>query len=135
MKKTEEDRLFASRFAEVLQPFVSRDRDNGKSLAEIAAELGVTAAGLQKQLAGGTPSIRTIVRAYKKYGVSVPYEDTEIAKAVSSKGRRRNGQAIERQFLLPFDIIAPAFSKALVLKRIPQGVRRYRLQLTVGMSR
>jgi hypothetical protein len=97
-------------------------------------KLGVTAAGLQKQLAGGTPSIRTIALAYRRYGVSVPYENIEFAKAVSSKRKRNSDKRGEGQLLLPLEIIAPAASKSLVLKRIPQGVLRYRLELTVGIS-
>jgi hypothetical protein len=131
MKKTDEDRRFAARFAGALQPFVSRDRDEGKSLAEIAADLGVTAAGLQKQLGGGTPSIRTIALAYKKYRLSVPYEDIEFTTGVA-KRRRRDKKAAESQLLLPLDITMPASCKGLALRRIPQSVRRYTLRITVG---
>jgi hypothetical protein len=133
MKKTEEDRRFARRFAEALQPYVSIERQQGKSLVEIAAKLGVTAAGLQKQLAGGTPSIRTVALAYAIHGVSVPYEDIDFAKAVSPKKGRKRASALERQLLLPLEIIAPLASTDLVLKRVPQSVRRYRLELTVGI--
>lgn len=130
MKQTDEDRRFAARFASALQPFVSRDRDEGKSLAEIAADLGVTAAGLQKQLGGGTPSIRTIALAYKKYLLSVPYEDIEFTAEIAQK-RRRSKNAAEGQLLLPLDITIPKSCKALVLRRVPQSVRRYTLKLTV----
>jgi hypothetical protein len=131
MKKTDEDRRFAARFASALQPLVSRDRDDGKSLAEIAADLGVTAAGLQKQLGGGTPSIRTIALAYKKYRLSVPYEDIEFTTGIARR-RRTGKKSAEGQLLLPLDITVPASCKALVLRRVPQSVRRYTLKLTVG---
>lgn len=134
MKQTEEDRRFATRFGEALQPHVTRERNLGKSLAQIAAELGVTAPGLQKQLNGGTPSIRTVALAHAVYGVSVPYQGIEISKAVSAKKKGKQGQISNRQLFLPFEITAPAPSKDLVLKLVPQGVRRYRLQLTVGIS-
>lgn len=136
MKQTEADRRFARNFAEALQPYVVGERDKGKSLAHIAEQLGVTAAGLQKQLVGGTPSVRTVALAHAVYGVSVPYENIEVSKAVSAKKKKGKPVPVpERQLVLPFEITAPASSKDLVLKLVPQGVRRYRLQLTVGVSR
>jgi transcriptional regulator with XRE-family HTH domain len=135
MKQTEEDRRFAKRFAEALLPHVTDERNKGKSLTQIAARLGVTAAGLQKQLGGGTPSIRTIALAHARYGVAVPYEGIDISKALSAKKKGKRERAAERQLVLPFEITAPTPSTELVLKLLPHGVRRYRLQLTVGISR
>ncbi len=133
MKKTADDRQFALRFAEVLHPFVSQDRDKGKSWAQIGADLGVSGPGVQKQLAGGTPSIRTIALAYEKYGISVPYKGIEVAKTVARKRRTRAAETkTGPQLSLPFEITAPASFRTLVLKRLPRGVRRYRLQLVIG---
>jgi hypothetical protein len=132
MKRTEEDQRFAARFAEALAPFVAGEREKGRSWAQIALDLGVTAAGLQKQLAGGTPSIRTIALAHSKYGLSVPYEGVEISKAITSRKRGKSRRGAENQLLLPFDIIAPVSSKALILRRAPFGIRRYRLQLVIA---
>jgi transcriptional regulator with XRE-family HTH domain len=135
MKQTDEDRLFSIRFAEALEPHVSRDREKGKTLAEIASRLGVTAAGLQKQLSGGTPSIRTIAFAYAIYGVSVPYENIEIARAMSVKRKKKQAETNQQQLFLPFDITAPPRSKRMSLKLVSTSARRYRLELTVGLSR
>ena len=135
MKQTEEDRRFATRFAEALEPHMSRERENGKTLGEIALGLGVTAAGLQKQLAGGTPSIRTIALAYAMYGVSVPYENIEVGHAVSRKKRKSQAQASREQLFLPFEITAPPRSRRMSLKLVPTSARRYQLHLTVGVSR
>jgi hypothetical protein len=132
MKKTDEDRQFALRFAEALQPFVSRDRGKGRSWAQIGADLGVSGPGVQKQLAGGTPSIRTIALAYDKYGVSVPYKGIELAKVIARKGKIKRGPMSGLQLSLPFEITAPVSSKTLILKRLPRGVRRYRLELVIG---
>jgi hypothetical protein len=132
MKQTDDDQDFATRFAEALQPFISRDRDRGRSWADIGADLGVTGPGVRKQLAGGTPSIRTIALAYEKYGVAVPYRGVEFGKAVAPKRRGRTRRATENQLSLPFEITAPPSAKTLVLKRIPKGIRRYRLQLVIG---
>ena len=135
MKRTEADRSFAARFADALQPHVTNERNQGKSLARIAAHLGVTAAGLQKQLGGGTPSIRTIALAHALYGVAVPYDAIDISKVLSAKGKSKKARTEGRQLVLPFEITVPAPSKDLTLKLLPQGVRRYRLQVTVGVSR
>ena len=133
MKHTDDDSQFAKRFVEALQPHISKERGEGKSWAEIAKGLGVTASGLQKQLAGGTPSIRTIAFAYEKYRISVPYAGIEVARVLRSKnGKGKARRTPENQLFLPFDITAPAFSRSISLKRVPQGVRRYRLQLIIG---
>jgi len=134
MKQTQDDRVFAKRFARALQPYVTAEQDQGKSLADIARKLGVTAAGLQKQLAGGTPSIRTIAFAYALYGVSVPYGGIAVTKAVSGKQKGRGRQTSDQQLFLPLEITAPPSSTGLVLKPVPKSTRRYRLQITVGLS-
>ena len=131
MKQTEEDRRFAKLFAEALLPHVTAERRKGKSLAHIAARLGVTAAGLQKQLAGGTPSVRTVALAHAHYGIAIPYEGIEISKTLTAKGARKHKQQEKRQLLLPFEITAPPLSNNLTLKLLPQGVRRYQFQLSV----
>src|SRR6267142_208668 len=103
MKKTDEDRLFAERFAAALQVHVDRELELGKSMMKIADGVGVTGWGLQKQLNGGTPSIRTIALAYAKYGVSVPYDGIAISKALTRK--RKATKNSERQLFLPFQIM------------------------------
>jgi hypothetical protein len=134
MKQTQEDRMFARLFADALQPHVVREREQGQSLTTIAAKLGISGAGLQRQLGGVTPSVRTIALAYAVYGVSVPYSGVEVAKAVSrgQKGKRRN--AMDSQLSLPFEITVPASSNGMLLRLVPRSKRRYHLQLTVKMS-
>jgi hypothetical protein len=132
MKRTEEDRRFAESFARALQPHIAREQEKGKSLREIAAKLGVTAWGLQKQLSGGAPSVRTVALAYKWYGVSVNYNGIAVTQAVATKRKSHRSHASESQMLLPFDIIAKPPSARLELKLVPKRVRTYRLQITVG---
>lgn len=132
MKKTKEDGLFALRFAEALQPHIDRELAAGKSLRKIARGLGITSWGLQKQLNGGTPSIRTIALAYALYGVSVPYGGIPVTKALSKK--RRKGRDPERQLLLPFEITTPAPRDRVTLKLLPRGVRKYQLRVSVRIT-
>jgi len=132
MKWTYKDRDFAKSFAEALQPHIVREQEKGKSLKEIAAKLGVTAWGLQKQLSGGVPSIRTVALAYELYRVSVNYDGIPVKRAIAGKGKRHRSRVSERQMLLPFNIIAQPPSTRLELKLVPKRVRTYRLQITVG---
>ncbi len=132
MKKTDEDRLFAARFATSLQAHVDRELVSGKSMTKIAEGLGVTGWGLQKQLNGGTPSIRTIALAYAKYGVSVPYDGIAVSKALARK--RKSARNSERQLILPFQIMTPSDGKDVRLKLRPTGVRKYQLHLSVRMG-
>ncbi len=132
MKKTKEDDRFAMLFAEALQPHIDLELASGKSLTKIAKGLGVTGWGLQKQLGGGTPSIRTVALAYALYGVSVPYQGIPFTKALSKKRRAR--QSPERQLLLPFEIMTPAPANRVTLKLLPRGVRKYQLRLSVRVT-
>jgi hypothetical protein len=132
MKKTDEDRLFAARFAAALQVHVDRELGLGKSMMKIGEGLGVTGWGLQKQLNGGTPSIRTIALAYAKYGVSVPYDGIAISKALTRK--RKATRNSERQLFLPFQIMAPSAGNDVTLKLLPTGVRKYQLRLSVRLG-
>jgi hypothetical protein len=129
MKKTDEDRLFAARFAAALQGHVDREIQSGKSMTKIAEGLGVTGWGLQKQLNGGTPSIRTIALAYAKYGVAVPYDGIAVSKALTKKKKATRNS--DQQLILPFQIIAPPTGNDVSLKLLPAGVRKYQLRLLV----
>jgi hypothetical protein len=134
MKQTKADKDFALRFADALGPHVASEREKGESLASIAKRLGISGPGLLKQLNGGTPSVRTIALAHTSFGISVPYAGVDVAKAVSSKRRRRPRVPDTSQLLLPFEITTPPSSQRLVLKLVPKSARRYHLQLMVKMS-
>lgn len=134
MKRTEEDRRFAESFAAALQPHIIREQEKGKSLKDIAAELGVTAWGLQKQLSGGAPSVRTVALAYELYGVSVNYDGIAVTQAIAGKPKRRRSPASETQMVLPFDIKMLSPSTRLELRLVPERVRTYRLQVSVGRA-
>lgn len=129
MKQTDEDRLFATRFATALRVHVDRELRSGKSMTKIGEGLGVTGWGLQKQLNGGTPSIRTIALAYAKYGVSVPYDGIAVSKALAKK--RKVTRDTDRQLFLPFQIMAPSAGNDVSLKLLPMGMRKYKLLLSV----
>ena len=134
MKQTSADKDFALRFAAALGPYVDKEKQKGLSVAAIAGRLGVSGPGLLKQLNGGTPSVRTIALAYASFGISVPYQGVDVARAVSSKRRRNSKAAYLDQLVLPFEITAPLSSERVVLKLVPRSRRRYQLQLRVRLS-
>lgn len=129
MKQTAEDRQFARLFAQALRPYVEKELDRGESMGRIGAKLGVTGPGLQKYLDGRTvPSLRTVVRAYVEYKISVRYAGIEVAREAAKK---RKKQPANDQLFLPFEITAPGPPERLTLRLRPTGVRKYRLQVTL----
>jgi hypothetical protein len=134
MKRTTEDREFASKFAAALRPHVSAARGKGKSWSEIGAALGITAAGLRKQLAGGTPSVRTIALAYHLYKISVRYRTVAVGEIVCSKKKENIKRTRENQLSLPFEITAPPDAGVVTLELEPRSVHRYFLRVVVQRS-
>jgi hypothetical protein len=137
MKQTSDDLRFASDFAVELEPHVSSERMKGSSFRRIAGELGITEPALKKCLAGRTtPSLRTVVLAFEKYGVSVPYSGIAFTaqKQLNKRERQRKPRS-STQLLLPFEIETPGPSDRLSLKLLPVGVRRYQLQVTLRLAR
>lgn len=136
MKQTPEDLRFAGDFAEALRPHVAEEREKGRSLKQVAESLGVTEPALKKYLSGRTtPSLRTVVLAYDRYGLSVPYSGVSF---VGVAGKRKRGQKQSsplQQLLLPFEIKTPSPDDRLGLKLLPTGVRRYQLQVTLQLAR
>jgi hypothetical protein len=132
MKKTKEDESFAISFAKALQPHIDRELDAGQSMAKIAAKLGVTAWGLQKQLNGGTPSIRTVALAYAEYKIAVAYAGIDITRVLSV--RRKTRKNSEQQLSLPFEITAPSRVQNMTLKMSPQGVRKYKFEISMRVG-
>jgi len=137
MKQTPEDLRFAGDFAEALRPHVADDKKKGRSLRQIAERLGVTEPALKKYLGGRTtPCLRTVVLAYDRYGLSVPYSGVSFVGGAGGKRKRgRKRSSPLQQLFLPFEIQTPSPDDRLGLKLLPTGVRRYQLQVTVRLAR
>lgn len=137
MKQTSEDLRFAGDFADALRPYISEEKGKGRSLKQIAQGLGVTEPALKKYLGGQTtPCLRTVVLAYEKYGVSVPYSGITFAGRLRDKHKRAQPRSRPlQQMILPFEIHAPGSEDRLALKLLPTGVRRYQLQVTLRLAR
>jgi len=74
------------------------------------------------------PSLRTVVLAFREFGISVPYSGVETLALLSRKGRRRKGVS-ELQMDLPLTIEAPQGEIDIVVKK--KTAQRFRLQLRV----
>jgi hypothetical protein len=136
MKQTPEDLRFAGDFAEALRPHVDTERKRGHALKVIAEWLGVTEPALKKYLGGRTtPCLRTVVLAYDRYGVSVPYSGVSFAGSDPRRKRGRKQSSPLQQLFLPFEIQTPSSDDRLALKLLPIGVRRYQLQVTLRLAK
>lgn len=133
MKRTQDDQQFGEEFARRLQPFYDLAMKKGETERVFAKRLGVDRGGLQRYLKKhATPSFRTLVFAYREFGIVIPYAETGTAALVSPRGRRRRPPS-ELQMRLPLTIDAPDGEIAVVIqKKSPQ---RYRLQLQIRKAR
>jgi transcriptional regulator with XRE-family HTH domain len=127
MKSTDEDRQFGTEFAKRLRPFYERALAAGQTEKEFARRLGVDRGGLQRYLrTNAMPGFRTIVLAYREFGITIPYAGTEPAPLVAGRGKRRRGTS-ELQMDLPLTIEARQGEISVVIKR--KSPQRIRLQL------
>lgn len=124
MKRTEEDQQFGAEFAKLLRPFYERAIAEGKTEKEFAQRLGIDRGGLQRYLrTSAMPSFRTIVLAYREFGIAIPYASTDSAPLVSGRSKRRR-KTSELQMDLPLTIEVPGGEISVVIKRkSPQRIR------------
>ncbi len=133
MKRTPEDQQFGEEFARQLQPHYDRALAAGETEKVFARRLGVDRGGLQRYLKKhATPGLRTIVCAYREFGIVIPYADTGTAPLVSRKGRRRRYSS-DLQMTLPLTIEAPEGEIDVVIKK--KSAQSYRLQLRIRKAR
>jgi transcriptional regulator with XRE-family HTH domain len=127
MKRTDEDQQFGAEFAKRLRPFYDRALANGQTEKEFARRLGVDRGGLQRYLrTSAMPSFRTIVLAYREFGIAIPYASTESGPLVSGRGKRRR-KTSALQMDLPLTIEALQGEIDIVVKK--KSPQRIRLQL------
>jgi transcriptional regulator with XRE-family HTH domain len=124
MKRTEDDQQFGAEFAKRLRPFYEKALADGKTEKEFAKCLGVDRGGLQRYLrASAMPGFRTIILAYREFGIAIPYASTDSGPLVSAKGKRRRSTS-ELQLDLPLTIESPRGEIDVVIKRkSPQRIR------------
>jgi transcriptional regulator with XRE-family HTH domain len=129
MKRTTEDVQFGAEFAKRLQAFYERAIAGGETEGAFARRLGVGRGGLQRYLKKqAAPSLRTVVLAYRQFGISIPYAGVETAPFISTK-RRKGRQISDLQMDLPLTIEAPEGEISVVIKK--KSAQRYRLQLHI----
>jgi transcriptional regulator with XRE-family HTH domain len=129
MKRTEEDQQFGAEFAQRLNPLYEQALARGEKERAFARRLGVDRGALQRYLRkNAMPSLRTVVLAYREFGIIIPYAGVHTHALISKKGRRRKG-ASELQMDLPLTIEAPQGEINVVIKK--KSAQRYRLQLHI----
>src|SRR5258708_37986552 len=107
MKRTDEDQECGAEFAKRLRPFYQKALAEGRTETEFARRLGIDRGGLQRYLrTSAMPSFCTIVRAYREFGIVIPYAGTDSLALISGRGKRRR-KASELQMNLPLTIEAP----------------------------
>ncbi|HTZ96032.1 MAG TPA: helix-turn-helix transcriptional regulator [Terriglobales bacterium] len=127
MKRTDEDKEFGAEFAKRLRPFYEKALADGGTEKEFARRLGVDRGGIQRYLSkNAMPSFRTIVFAYREFGIAIPYAGTDPARMVTGRSKRRRKPS-ELQMDLPLTIEAPHGEINVVIKR--RSPQRIRLQL------
>lgn len=72
------------------------------------------------------PSFRTIVLAYRQFGITIPYANIESTRLVAARSRTR-GEATGLQMDLPLTIEAPQGAISVVIKK--ETAQRVRLQV------
>jgi transcriptional regulator with XRE-family HTH domain len=126
MKRTDDDQQFGAEFAKQLKPFYEKAIADGQTEKEFARRLGVDRGGLQRYLrTSAMPSFRTIVLAYREFGITIPYAGTESLPLLSGKGKRRKISGFQMD--LPLTIETPQGEINVVIKR--KSPQRIRLQL------
>ena len=129
MKRTQDDQQFGAEFAKRLRPFYDKALAKGQTEKEFARRLGVDRGGLQRYLrTNAMPSFRTIVRAYREFGIAIAYANTESTSLVAGR-RKRRPKTSEFQMELPLIIEAPHGEISVVIKK--KTAQRVRLQLRV----
>lgn len=133
MKRTPEDIEFSAEFGRQLHARyeAATNRALGSEALtddEFAATLDVSRAALKKYLAGqAMPTLRTIILAYRRHRIAIPYLGTEL---FSAKGRRASGPHEATQLVLPFSVRGLGISG--VQSRISAtGENRYELRVNL----
>ena len=107
MKRTEEDRIYGEEFAQRLRPHYERAIEREQTAEAFARRLGVRRGALQKYLLkSATPSLRSVVFAYREFGIAIPYGGIDVTTIVAKRSRGKPPRS-EFQMNLPFTIEAP----------------------------
>jgi len=132
MKRTDEDRQFGAEFAKQLRPFYEKALTDGQTEKDFARRLGIDRGGLQRYLrSGAMPSFRTIVLAYREFGIVIPYAGTPSAGLVSRRGRRRKTSELQMDLPLTIEALQGEIN-VVIKKKSPQRVRLQLRALKVG---
>lgn len=132
MKRTPEDDAFIAEFVPKLKRAYESEKARGISDQKFAESIGVERAQLDRYLdQQSMPSVRTVVLAYEKYHIAVPYRRISLQRALPKKARKETSEAF-KQMVLPFTIETGKASARVDVKLSPISDRKFALQLTIG---
>lgn len=133
MKRTSDDEQFAEEFGRQLKIHYDRatKRGGGESALsdeQFAATLDVTRPALKKYLSGSaTPTLRVVVLAFLRYGVSASY----FGMPLFGKARRKaSGSPEVAQLVLPFSVYG-LNTNTIQAKIEPKGTNRFEIRVDV----
>jgi len=132
VKRTPEDDAFAAAFGALLEEAYQDSKFKKVTDQAFAESIGVERPQLRKYLRGdAVPSVRTIALAQRKYGINVPYENVQVAKALGNRPARRRSLPHPVQLRLPFSVEINDSGKVEVeLKSLKP--RKYELRIRVN---
>ncbi|HEV2324061.1 MAG TPA: helix-turn-helix transcriptional regulator [Terracidiphilus sp.] len=133
MKRTSDDESFAVEFGRELKVHYERATEKGVGGPELsdedfAATLDVTRAALRKYLNGAAmPTLRVIVFAFLRHGISVPYFGTSL---FGRKHPKRRPSTAPAQLVLPFSVHG-LNATTIQTKIEPVGVNRFEIRVNM----
>src|SRR4051812_32869799 len=121
MKRTLDDQQFGEEFARRLRAYYERAKNSGETEQSFADRLGINRGGLQRYLReNATPSVRTLVHAFREFGICVPYAGMNTKPLVSRRAPRRALPEFQMDLPLTIGVVGGEID-VVELKKRPQS--------------
>jgi transcriptional regulator with XRE-family HTH domain len=134
MKRTREDDAFIAEFVPKLKRAYESAKARGISDQKFAESIGVERAQLDRYLdQQSMPSVRTVILAYEKYHIAVPYRRISLRRALPKKARKETSDTF-KQIVLPFTIETEKATARVDVKLRPISARKFALELTIAKA-
>ena len=133
-KRTDDDDAYVVEFAAALKREYGKKKKTGMTDQAFAESIGVERPQLDRYLAGESmPSVRTVVFAYRKYKIAIPYNRVSLQGALPEKTGKKKPEPLA-QMVLPFTIQAEKATARVDLKLDSVSARKFALRLIVSRA-